>query len=621
MRIIKILLYLIYLFFVIYPIIFSFDKNTLLLFKVFMSLRSDTFYNILDKQIIDFVTSQNVNLVINLFTLLLEIFILYCIIFYINLLLSVLNRNFRSTLDRSITEITNFFLSTVVNFKQNNTLKLIAFIIPFFNLFMLNINFFHLTTIFNILTISSIMYGILSYTKEILKLTNTKNVSLIFTINTQNNFFYKWIFYNLLLAFIMFFLFFTPLFIKYNQDDVHILLYIKWFTQMYSLSAFLLVLISIIKLIIQFEFNQAKKNKENIKNINFELYKFKTRDKAIQYIDSEVSKILSTPKCEWMVKRGNIIENRNRFNLDISLYIVLVLLFITLITIIKYDSSMKDPLYFLIKLEDSNAKVLILSIILLSSRLFSRSFEILKGFLDDALSSTNKQSNLSGNKRIKLMLFSLIEVVILSFGLKTLYIIFVNTENAIPSLFYLKEGVVNFFNTWAVQLFNVSFDEKLSFFLATIHIIQISVAACLILLSLSVYSGKNDKNIIFELIRKDNGLLLKETLVIGEERYERIIKQGLKIENVNATWNADLINTEQFKEFQICYKELLANEKNCEEQKNYILESYDNYQKLSASWIKFKIFFSKNELGIWVSILLLILLFSLVSYTINRFQP
>lgn len=575
MNILKYILRTLFLFFLI---LFMSKNVNIFDLELFKNIRKENIYAFLDNQIIEFITLKNVDLISNTIYLFMQIFILYAGVFIIVLLNSIVNNRFFFI--QIIIKIYFFFLDKIIHLNFKKCLDLFIFTIPFIHLFIQHEHF-------SIFVIISILYWYVKLLKAFFTYWSVKflrkwrelsNALISFFKRSEQSFYYKWTLYNSVLSISIG----LPAIYNLHQVTIKNISFLNWFSQLYSLSAFLLIFIMIFILFIKFEYYQAKKSKELIKEIKINFLNSKSKEKLLQHINSSIAIFQSTSKYEWMLQRGILIKNRNHFNLISSIsyvFIVLLIIFFSTITT-ALNSKQDDQPIFIFELETIDIKMLIFFILLIGFRLLLRSFEILKGFLDDALSSANKLSTLSGNERIKLMLNSLFEVVILSFGLKILYLLFKTTETITVSSSHLKDGIILLYDTWAIQLFNVSFAKDFDLFLATIHVIQISVAACLILLCISVYSGKNEKGIIYEIIRENNLLSFKEILIKNNSRFERILAKEASLECFKNSWETGELSIDCFNEIQNSYKELLDNEKHCQEQKDYIIKAYDNLQAI-----------------------------------------
>lgn len=542
--------------------------NEDILFKIFKATKEQTIYSDMDNKLQSFLSynipktmSDIITYLINCFT---PLSISFLIIYLNAIVLKYCSLLFNNIFIRGYYYLFHF----LSNFKH--TFIIMIFIcIPFSQIFFISQKFS--IFVFAILIISFIIGAYMT-----LKIKNPY----------YNWFFSKWLTINLAVTLVIFILFFIKIYIE-NHLEYDVLILIQTFTLIYFLFSILRISAKLALFFISFEFILAKKHKEASNEYSSylsikEIIKCKNEEELSNLIIniSKEEKIFKS-KYNKMVRRGEIIKNRNHVNLVISLsYIIIIFL----------------VLYF-----KHSPEVIVFFIIILLTRLLSRSFEILKAFMNDALSSTTKQSNLDGNERIKLILSSLFEIIILSSGLKLLYLIFMKLESLLLSTYSVKETIMYLFDTFALQIFNVSFAIDSDFFNAMIHIVQISVSACLILLSLAVYSGNKGYKSIYEMTKENGVYYFTETLIMNTIEENEDVHTIANVEEANHTrysppkkdfsgfkedWEEDRIDTELFKQIEFCYKEFENKVARHKEQTEFLLKLFDDIQKIKGFFKK-----------------------------------
>lgn len=216
--------------------------------------------------------------------------------------------------------------------------------------------------------------------------------------------------------------------------------------------------------------------------------------------------------------QAKIIKDRNIYNLCLSLFLfstVFILFYFPKIDLFEYNK------YFALKIFFS----------IVFYKLVVRSIEIAIAFYNDIRpEEKTKNTNLSNNERMSLVLKSIAEVIVLAGTLYTLINIFilndfVKIENILLSSF---NGITH---SIATAAFNTSFpydflaefkiekDEKkyeiikiFSWFTVVqiIHIIQLIMSIILISLSITSYGSKNSESTIYIFRRKKNNYQLLE---------------------------------------------------------------------------------------------------------------
>ncbi|MEC1177266.1 hypothetical protein P9B03_02115 [Metasolibacillus meyeri] len=374
----------------------------------------------------------------------------------------------------------------------------------------------------------------------------------------------KWLLKNVAITSIVFLLFFMV-----TLDKSDFLSLTRLFIIIYTLICYIRIFGKLFLFLLSFEFTLALKQKEApneyISYLSLEeIFNNKNKLEFLAQLNQAKKEKVFKSKYDKMVKRGEIIKDRNHANLVISLSYTLIMLFFILYST-KFASGDENKV--------SEMIILFLSILL--TRTLSRSYEILQAFMNDALSSAPKQSLLDGNERIKLILTSLFEIITLSFGLKLFYLIFLNPESVQFSAYSFKKILMYYYDTFASQIFNVSLTIEFGFFFASVHIIQITVSACLILLSLAVYSGNKENKSVYEMTKKNNLYCFSETIFIHTNNTIRTGPLKKDFLAFQEDWEEDRIDTELFEHIEFCYRELEQKEQREKEQIAYLLELFD----------------------------------------------
>ncbi|WP_195891667.1 hypothetical protein [Bacillus ndiopicus] len=546
-------------FFLIY-IAFRPEINPPIMLNFFKAIKDQTIYPILDKKINNFLNSQNLHFMINYFALLvnyLSIVNIYVVlIFTISTLISKHPILFISNL---YLKINSYFLKFIADFKQS--LPIVIFIsIPF--LLLLSTH----NAMIAIIIISIIISWLLSFI--------LRKKSPYF-----NWFFQKWLWKNLVITIMLIYTISAQVIDFKNHSK----LWLPLFLNLYPFISLLMLTFYMVIFLIKIEFIQAKKHKEFL----YEFSSYLSFPKIIENENKEdVSKLVDTiknkdifhSKFNQMTQKGDIIKDRNVINLTISSFCTFIMIAIVLYQL--YSPSSNETI------DEATLKIIVFFIVILLTRLLSRSYEIIMAFTSDVLSQAPKKSNLTGSDRIKLILKSLLEITVLSFGLKILYLIFLDPLSLPYTSLSIKDTLLRFFETYAIQLFNVSFDRKFGLFFAIIHIIQISVSASLILLSLAIYSGGKSNQRMYELKIENGEYIFSEINVINNKAFTRTIYSKKDFKSFQDDWENNCIDSEMFEQIQIAYQELQENNAKYQKQTEDIIQIFDNYNKIERFFKK-----------------------------------
>lgn len=542
-------------------------------YETLMKIREKSIFLILDEKIYFFIKNKDTDIIFKTFLL------IFIILFVLYVYATMLNTVSNTVLDRQLLshyltiKMIHYIVQALLNLKKT-FLLILFFIVPFAHFFSNSIG----TSIVILSNIALSLIVSRYYSKQ-------KNIYYIWFLK-------KWLFINLPITFAMLLvtLIFYNMEIKFNLSNLHS------FTLLYTIVSFMRIVFKLFCFLISSDYVQAQKHKKLLYNLSayiparYIVWRKNSTD-LLNSIDETKDDPLFTSKLKMMKKRKIVIQDRNYINLAISAGCAFAAFFSILFFIIP---PVKE-------LEYSLLVTTIFFILILLIRLLSRSFEILKAFIADALSSAPKKSTLTKSDRIKLILISLLEIVILSVGLKMLYSIFI-----IPNLIHLstelsKDILIDFFDIWAVQLFNVSFSNDVDFLPALVHIIQISISACLILLSLAVYSGHKNNTSIYEMTKENGIYYFSETFIVNTVEDNENVRTIEGDEKMNHTrysppkrdfsgfkkdWEEDRIDTELFEQIEFCYKELENKEALHQEQTDFLLKLFDDIQKIKGFFKK-----------------------------------
>lgn len=248
------------------------------------------------------------------------------------------------------------------------------------------------------------------------------------------------------------------------------------------------------------------------------------------------------------------IQFRNRTNLMLSLLFTGNSLAIVLF-VLPYTSRKREAIVILL--------------VILFSRLLSRTVEVGYAFSRDVLSSQSKASSLTGADRVKLAVTSIVEIAVTSTAFYFLYD-HLGKLNYVVKPFeagyagYLSATLGSYlealFNGAAIAVFNISYPMGSFVFTMLVHLIQVLNSVILITLSIANYLNMKkdvhmyvseqtqDGVIVWYASLQDDGQVIRRKAATGRDEEE--IKRSIM-----EKWHAKEINDSEYKELLACITE------------------------------------------------------------------
>lgn len=238
---------------------------------------------------------------------------------------------------------------------------------------------------------------------------------------------------------------------------------------------------------------------------------------------------------------GNLIKKRNLTNLFVGLH--MIFLSFIFMYIVQYFDMEKEQISSILKI----------TFCLFFLRLIMRSIEIGYAFYFDIRPEVKiKKTNLNNNIRIKLVVFSLVEITLISSVLYviTKFIAFKEWDFSDIFLIYLQ----NIQYAFSVAFFNVSFPfdyfkalyepidtDYWSLHTSTrfVHLIQVIISVILISLSITSYGSSVQKILSYNL-KLDNG----EFIILEVDKKNKNSKELFKSKSVEGLTNSVLLSWE-----------------------------------------------------------------------------
>lgn len=277
-------------------------------------------------------------------------------------------------------------------------------------------------------------------------------------------------------------------------------------------------------------------------------------------VQKELNEIYDSIVIEYIVTSNLVAEViilRNYKNLLVSILFFPIILLIFKLTNLNF-------------FEFNNKLILSVLFIVLLYRLIIRSLEIAIAFYKDIKPNLKlKRSNLSNNKRMELVINSLLEVTILSGLLYTLIGIFIkNGEVGTLDIFYnafthsLATAVFNTsfpFDTLSlikqnVAIYEYSVNKLFSWMtiIQIIHLIQLIMSVVLISLSITSYGSKNLERSLFIFKFKNNKYQFLESSIDG--KIEKLIceneEMNCLINQIELDWKHNKFDFLQYEKIQ-----------------------------------------------------------------------
>ncbi|MEK4627380.1 hypothetical protein MKZ17_03940 [Solibacillus sp. FSL R7-0682] len=305
---------------------------------------------------------------------------------------------------------------------------------------------------------------------------------------------------------------------------------LELFASTYSVVSLTTLLLYILFFLIRIEYNIARISKRYI-CIDFSKINFKSKEKFNEDLLTEFKNRETIKKSKRMKKRQEILYIRNLENLVISIYLTIYLTLLIFICAV-FNWEIFNSL-------------LITSFLFIFIRFLIRGYEIIKAFFKDATSNDLKLSSLTYIDRIKLVIKSLFEIAIYSTLLKAIYF---SLNNGLEvSSKTIKDTVSFLFESFSIQFFNVSYSIENGLLFAVIHIVQILISACLILLCIALYSGRSVETSFYYIEKISNNIycLYEELSGNGQTTAKRIL-QFHSIGKLNELWGKNDLSSDLY---------------------------------------------------------------------------
>lgn len=288
----------------------------------------------------------------------------------------------------------------------------------------------------------------------------------------------------------------------------------------YAVVALTLLLVYIFMNLVTIEYSIAAISKK------YSLFKISqinvcdNKEEFENYVNKAIEERKGVYKYERINKRKEILYKRNLENLLISIYLATFIYALINITI----------LFWLVNLKG----ILITAFLFVFIRFLTRSYEVVIAFFKDATSTEAKLSSLTYIDRIKLIIKSLIEMTIYSTILKLLYY---SVHNGfLISTVTIRNTIDLFFESFSLQLFNISFSEEYGLIFGSIHVVQILISGCLILLCLALYSGRTVSTTMNYIIYKKGKYYLYQKISGDHQSQTKELLNFHSIGKLNEMW-------------------------------------------------------------------------------------
>lgn len=542
-------LFSIILFGISIAIIYMFLSDNTSLFEISKHLQTKTIYRVIDKQINEFFTTNSFNIALSrvqTFNLTLAELLMVSLVFYaINLWL------FKNV---TFPFYTRFKIKLI--FKPKVIIKFFSLYLPFLLIYTVP-----LTNAFSTADYLLIVFVMISII--VIVIIFILNILMDESIEDKPKL--PILYFQILLTFSL------SIIVLFNTDwggipTVYNIMMVFFFC--YVLIGVSFGTFNLVLTIIMLDFRAATIAKENLfigppKSLKNKKIKFMLLHPINRYspnlnhfeIEEVINNRLHVPLYERKNERGKLINNRNKTNFYIS--IIMSLLFwvnILALNIWSFKSEIIE-------------KWLILSFLFLFIRLSVRSIEIIKAFYEDIISNQVKKSNLRGEERLMLAIFSLIEITILTAFISYFYEQLKNISTLSNSAWsiseYLRETVLVILQHFSIQVFNISFDLKVGFVLNIVHTIQITTSFCLIFLAIASYIGFKNTDSEYEVIQKNEKWILKEWVYISKTKNTHFVTQKIIRESNSPfihdkLWDHDKLTTDEYIKIKKAYFQWIA---------------------------------------------------------------
>ncbi|WP_262685204.1 hypothetical protein [Paenibacillus baimaensis] len=247
---------------------------------------------------------------------------------------------------------------------------------------------------------------------------------------------------------------------------------------------------------------------------------------------------------------------------------------------------------FVLPYTSRKREAIVILLIILFSRLLSRTVEVGYAFSRDVLSSQPKGSALTGADRVRLAVTSIVEMAVTSsvvyflYGhLKKLGDVVKPFENgyALYALDAFGDYLQALFGGVAIAVFNISYPMTEEFaFTMLVHLIQVLNSVILITLSIANYLNMKkdvhlyvaertqDRLIIWYASLQDEGEVIKREVADGKDEEE--VKHFLL-----EKWRAKEIGDQDYKEILVCIKEKPSRNDGLDRVSKMTFEQLDRY--------------------------------------------
>lgn len=498
------------------------NKNSSIIYMnlLFKEIKNGTLYQTIDKNLISFIKGENVEFINNSFNLLNEIALFLIVIlvaYYVLYFTKQYLFELRNTNKLYFLILFIFKDRLILRGDKKGYKKILNYVIK---VVLINLPFIIGLILYNNNNIKFLFFiGVVSVYIVYEKL-ECKQIRKIF-------------FLNILISLFIDIVIILNSIISFNDLlDIEVLKSIvKLLTSTYSVVSLTTLLLYILFFLIRIEYNIARISKRYI-CIDFFKIKFKSKkEKFKQDVSIEFKNRGRVKKSNRMKKRKEVLYFRNLENLLISIYLTIYLtLSIFICTIFNFEIL---------------SSLLITSFIFIFIRFITRGYEIIKAFFKDATSNDFKLSSLTYIDRIKLVIKSLFEIAIYSTLLKAIY--FSLSNGLEVSSKTVKDSVSLLFESFSLQLFNISYSIENGLIFAAIHIVQILISACLILLCIALYSGRSVGTSFYYMEKNSNNIFyLYEVLLGNGQTTSKSILKFNSIGKLNELWRKNDISSELY---------------------------------------------------------------------------
>ncbi|MFJ6264130.1 hypothetical protein ACIQGW_03805 [Lysinibacillus xylanilyticus] len=498
-----------------------FNKNNSIIYieLLFKEMREGTLYQTIDKNLVSFINGENIEFINKSINLLNEIalFLIVILVAYYTLYFTKQYLAEKGNTNKLYFLVLFIFKDKLILSRdKEGAIKLVNYV---FKVILINLPF---------------IIGLILYNNNDIKLLFFIGIVSVYLVFEKIKFkqIQKMCYLNIVISFILNIVIILNSIISIKDLlSVEVLKSIlKLFTSTYSVVSLTTLLLYILFFLIRIEYNIARISKRYI-CIDFSKINFKSKEKFNEDLLIEFKNRETIKKSKRMKKRKELLYIRNLENLVISIYLTIYLTLLIFLCAV-------------FNLESINS-LLITSFLFIFIRFLTRGYEIIKAFFKDATSNDLKLSSLTYIDRIKLVIKSLFEIAIYSTLLKAIYF---SLNNGLElSSKTIKDTVSFLFESFSIQIFNVSYSIENGLLFAIIHIVQILISACLILLCIALYSGRSVATSFYYIEKISNNIyyLYEELSGNGQTTAKRIL-QFNSIGKLNELWGKDDLSSDLY---------------------------------------------------------------------------